>query len=519
MTGIWWQRPYSVLGAVALVWSLMNLWNFGLPGLHMDEVNHLAFIPGVRSEAAAGLHHFRLPDNWFDYQDRKLRYPILGGSVYNSTVSTYLGLGYFTLAGHSTASVRIFSALIALATLVALVSLIGRMFSWPAALLAGLLLATDPSHALSVRGQGLGFWLVILFAALAIHCLLSAADRPAPSRWTAALAGACLGLAVASYFVGLFIALPLALMALWQFRSRPGDLTRFVLAGLLALTPVLYALLSIHLINPTVLANLGMPDWAARESMAVLGADNLRRMWTLIQAAFGSFALATAMAGGGEPPFSGVRLIVWAVLGLLLLYHLPQRAGITGRQRSVIAAAMILVLSSLAGLWWFKATSVHHMLVVTLIATAACAALLRVGRPALRALAGLGMGVLLLTNLLAGVSIHRALQASGGAGYHNESHALVANLMAGPLRDHYPVFVSWGQHLQFLFLTEGNQPYAFHGRVIEDRLLELRANRGPLAVVAGPAEIDAVRALFPDGFEYPFWQRDGPPVLTIVRVD
>ena len=81
--------------------------NFYLPGIQMDVANHFAFIPGIFDASAAKLHHFRLPDNFFDLLDGSYQYPILGGSFYNTTVITYLFAFFFEIFGYTYETLRL----------------------------------------------------------------------------------------------------------------------------------------------------------------------------------------------------------------------------------------------------------------------------------------------------------------------------------------------------------------------------------------------------------------------------
>jgi hypothetical protein len=510
-----WRKPGLAIVAVTMVWVVMNLWNFGLPGLQADEVNHYAFIPGVKSAEAAALPHYRLPDNYFDYQDRKFRFPILGGSVYNSAISTYLGLPFFAVTGHSPASVRMFSGLIGLAGLLAVVTLIGRLAGWPAALIAGLVISTDPSHIMSIRSQGYYFWLVVLFAALAANFLLEIRRRKVVPVWLPAAAGACTGWCVMAYFVGLFVAVPLVVAAVLLLRYRPGHLIVFAAAGLLAYAPVLYALFSIHAWNPELLSNLGMPDWTVREAMPVLSLQNLERLQGMAMGAFGTHDFASWITGRIAADHANLRLMAFGT-GLLLIGVCFSSPKLRAPERQVFFATSISIcLLYFAGLLVFKATSVHHLLPLTVLASALVAALIGC-RGVVRWLGAAACLILVVSNLLATQSAQVKLQETGGRGFHNENYSRIAPVLSDQLGEYHPVFTGWGFHLQFLFLTDGRSPYTVTHRPSIDRLQSLLHRHERLAVVVAAADRLTVLDVFVAKDELRYAQRNGTELFSIL---
>lgn len=499
---------------LALLWAVMTLWNLGLPGLHMDEANHYAFVPGMKSESAAKLHHYRLPDNYLDRRDHVMQFPILGGSIYNSPTTGYLGLPYFAVAGHSVASLRIFSALIGLAAILSLAMLVGRIFGWPAALLAGAIIATDPTHVFSVRSQGVPFWPVILFWALAANFLLTAVRTRNLSVWPVIASGACLGLSVLAYFVGIFLALPLVVTAFIVLRKRPLHLAAFVLAGVLAYSPMFYALFSINAANPDLLRNFGMPDWTSRPSIATFSIENLSRLKTITVGAFGDHEFALWITGRGAIDFTLPRLLAFALAaGLIVVIAFLRRETPTSQRVFYGLFGAILALY-FCGLGLLKATSLHHMLPITVLAAAACAATVT-ARGLVRPLAAAACALLITSNLLVLNAAHDRLVETGGRGFHNERYSQLAPLFEGPMRDYHPVFAGWGFHLQFLFLTDGRVPYAFVGSPDVERIGQLVAKHSRLAVVVPLKDRQTIANAFVAERELRFAQRDGVELFSV----
>lgn len=499
---------------MALLWAVMTLWNFGLPGLQLDEANHYAFIPGIKSESAARLSHFRLPDNHLDNQDKLLRYPILGGSVYNSPITAYMALPYFAVAGHSVASLRVFSALIGLATILSLAVLAGRIFGWPAALLAGAIIATDPSHVFSARSQGVPLLPVTLLWALAANFLLTAVRNPNSSVWPVIAGGACLGFSVMAYFVGIFPALPLVLAAVIALRKRPAHLVLFLLTGLLAYSPVIYALLSIHAHDPELLRNFGMPDWAEHPAIALFSIENLLRMKTILLGAFGTHAFASWIAGGVEIDLAGPRLLAFglAICLILVITFLRRSTPISQRVFYWLFGAIIAL--HLIGLFSLKATSFHHLLPITMLTAVACGGAVAASG-LVRPLAVTVCALLIASNLVVLHGVHERLVETGGRGYHNESYSLITPMLAGPLKEYHPAFIGWGYHLQFLFLTDGRVPYTFMWRFQKERIDQLLVQHDRLAIIVPTVDRARVEEAFVPDQELSFTQRNGEELFSL----
>lgn len=506
-------RCGTVLAALTVLWVLMSMWNFPLPGLYFDEVNHYAFIPGVLSEEAARLHHYRLPDNWLDLSDGKLRYPILGGTIYNTVLRTYLGLPFFLVAGFSVEALRVFSALIGLAALLGSASLVGRVFGWLPALLFGLVLATDPTNVFSLRAQGGLFWLLIVFCSIAGHALLVAwRKRELPPWWTPIVAGAAIALAVASYFVGAFVALPLVICGLVVFRKHPGRLAVFLVAGIIAYAPVIYALVSIHLQSPQRLGNFGHPS-LVKERPPVFGPDNLARVLGRLRGAWGAYSFAGNVVGQkfGEFVPWRVAALVSAAAGWTWWLFRARPRGPRGALLAVIAVASCLYV---AGLFWLTSLNLHHLIPLSVMLVMAMACLVAVpGVP--RVAGGVALALLLATNAIALPAAHQAVRETGGSRYHNEVYAQPAALLARDYPDYYPVFAGWGFHLQFLFLTRGERPYTFMRKPDFARIGRLNVRHGKLAVFIGRRQREAFLEAFSPESELEVRQRNGRPAYSV----
>lgn len=505
-----------VLVMLSLVWALMSAWNFGLPGFYFDEANHFAFIPGLLSEDAARLPHYRLADNWIDLKDGVKQYPILGGTIYNSLLRTYVGLPFFLATGFSLESVRVFSALMGLVAILSSASLVGRLFGWVPALLFGLVVITDPSNVFSLRAQGGLLWMLIVFSTIAGHALLVAwQQRELPPWWTSIVAGASIGLAVASYFIGIFVALPLVVCGIVIYRHHPGRLMVFLSAGIIAYLPVLYALWSIQMTTPQHFANFGHPALdPARPSVPAL--ENLQRALKKLRNGLGSHRFAGSIVGGLHYDFWQVRIMAMLV-AIATWLVLVVRGGTSGApRRAFLATIGIFAALFMVALYKLVSLNLHHLIPLSLVlAMAVCCLVALPGVP--RIMGSCAFAVLLATNSVAMVDAHASLERTGGRGYHNEVYSLPASLMdTEGLQDHFPVFAGWGFHLQFLFQTRGERPYAFMSHPDSGRIRKLGDKHGNLAVFVNRRDREAFLGGFHPASELQLRQRDGRDLYSIM---
>jgi len=505
----------TVMLALLLLFTVGTLWDFGLPGLYMDEANHYAFIPGILHEQAATLHHYRFPDNWFDYQDKVYRYPILGGSIYNSTIRTYVSIPFFSIAGYSLETLRIFAALTAFAGVAAAAGLFGRLFGWPSALLASIIITTDPTNALLTRSQGGLFWFIVLFVALAGHALLSAARREKPSPWLAAAAGTCISLATSSYYVGVFFAIPLIAIAAVIYRKRLSHFFVLLGSGLLAFAPIIYSLISIYLKRPDLLDHFGMPSFALKNQIPTFSWANVERLASTLHNAFDTFGFARNIVGQFDTEMGMVRAVaIFAVLVSVLVVYLRRMEGRT-QARVLYAGSLASIAIYLVAAFFLKSLTYHHLVPVSILIVLLAASLIN-QTSKIRLLGMAACAVLLASNVSGLFAAHSQLRHTGGQALHNETVSLPAVMFRTTLAGYHPVFASWGFHLQYLFQTEGKSPYTFMTKVNREKIQRAIARHGPVAVVVWNDQRDAVLKDFTPTQEYKFTQRDGKPLYSIL---
>ena len=501
---------------ISILWLIITFWNFNLPGLYVDEVNHYAFAPGILSEQAAKLHHYRLADNIIDQQDNISQFPILGGSIYNTTIRTYIALPFFQTIGFSAEALRLFSSLAGLATIISIITLIGRIFGWTAAILLGLAVVTDPISSFSLRAQGGAFWFVTFFSTLCAHVLIEASNRVSPPHWMAAAAGVLLALTVHSYFVGYFIAFPLMVCGLCIFWRGRKTIITFLGVGFITYSPFLYALASIYIQTPGALSSYGIPAFAQKSALPIISLLNLERFIDLLNGAIGSFSFTRALVGNFITPFSEVRwVIVFVGLVSVIIFCLRSE----GVQKKFLLCITTIGIIYTFSLFCFKGTNTHHaiplvILLYMVISSGTTAPFL------LRYILVGVMALFIATNIISLSWAHQSLEKTGGVGYHNESYNVPAYLFRNSLKDYHPIFSSWGHHLQFLFQTKGSIPYSFISARYPDRINAAIKEFGKVAIIVNQKDFpiegidkhDIKSAL-------QFSQRNGPSLFYILLIE
>jgi hypothetical protein len=194
------------------------------------------------------------------------------------------------------------------------------------------------------------------------------------------------------------------------------------------------------------------------------------------------------------------------------------RKALSGEQRAFFWVAGLILFLYLSAMFLLKATSFHHLLPLTMIAAAAAASTLY-SRGLMRPLALTIAAFLLISNLASLRNAHDRLLETGGRGFHNENHTLVAELLSGPLMDYHPVFAGWGFHLQFLLLTDGHTPYTFLWSPEVARIDSLLRQHGQVAVVVPHAEYSSVGQTFRSSKKLIFQQRDGVDLFQIYLLE
>lgn len=461
----------------------MGGWNFELPGIHMDEVNHAAFGVGILDKDTVRLHHYRLPDNYFDSIDQVYQYPILGGSFYNSVITAYLGLPIYKVFGFSFESLRLFHAGLGFLCVVLGAFLIARAVGYPAAYIFAVLVTTNPDFIFSLRSQGAIFWPVVFFTLAAVFAFVRAAATPISYRrkWLIFCAGLCLGWSVASYFVGAFVVFPVLIFA-WLKLDRSFEYFSPLLIGLfIGYLPVIYAVTSVYLANPMSLSTYGMPEFALRDKTALLSIDNLVRMKNLFLSSLSKFSLTKSVVGQFSISASWLRTFSFSALALLSLWTVL-RTDNTDKVTRTIYLTLVILLTFVIGAFFLKGMHAHHMLPLYFVL--AIQASLLICLPGItRYLSAIMVGILLFGNVYALNLSHSSLENTAGRKYHNENYAAVARILKEECAECHPVFTLWGHHLSYLFLTKGIKEYTYLPSAETSKLKTLLYQYGHIAII------------------------------------
>ena len=486
-----WERPRAEKRASAvssrawvhscrfLPWLLFAMFAFReleLPGLYMDEINHAAFAPAIVDKRAADKPHYRLPDNILGDQSR---YPILGGSVYNSVIDTYLAIPMYQFLGFTLVTHRLWEITMCAGLLLLFQLLAYRLFQAPlVACAVTSCLAIDPLFIFQVRSNAYLFVLMLVGVfgvLLGLHHCWRNKSMPVFVAVTIALGT---GVALSSYWVaGAVLAVPF--LAATYLAQRYGRLTVLIIATVVFMLPYVYALLSIYLQAPQRLAHWGMPQFAinaqsqaplsmpaklgsaGQEYLSYLGAGHYfgpRRPLT--------FTGVSHLKGGTLKAailLSAVALVIADVF--VRIWRGDQDKDRVMFMASAVAAPLLCFWILLIV---FASVSFHHLLTtlpfVYLALGYVCDrawSLLRGSRASLQKAAALALPVIMLAvSFTQQEQVIAALRRTGGVGVFSERISQIPVLSS----QYYPrsllVFPDWGFHLPFLYLTAGKVPYA-----------------------------------------------------------
>jgi hypothetical protein len=510
-----------LIAILAAIWFLVTFWNFGLPGLYFDEANPFARAPGLVSDAIARMvfrsSPYNVPNNYLDYLDGVPRFPIFGGNVYNTVLHAYYGLPLFYALGFSLEILRLFEAIVLLMAVGSTALLLYRLAGFWPSVVFGVAALIDPSVAFAARSQAFAAsLLVVLFASIAGHLLLSYARSETPRLSWAFGIGLSSGFCVLTYFTGAFFTIPLVIAALYLVWNCRSHLVALLAGGAVPALIALYGLISIYIISPERLAKYGFSSNAAARQVGIptFGSANLLRMQTLFLGTFGEFAFVKRIVGSFTTEFGLARAV--AVLG----YFIVVAGGILrwrGQGEVKVAAVIALACAALycVGTFALKGIGLHHLPPLILLAYFVLVLGFSAGK-IIRTVAIVSLTAIIATNALGLARAQQALTRTGGVHFFNETVSLPATLFRTTFPGVTPVFVDWGFSQQFLFQAGGSIPYVF--RVLSDSSDVWRiAERHERIAIVSCRPPNAMRDLL-NGLiesELPFHQRDGKYVYSI----
>ncbi len=434
----------------------------------MDEMNHPAFAPAILNSGASNKPHYRLPDNILGNQTR---FPILGGSLYNSVATAYIAAPLYRVWGFTLITQRLFEALLSFIVLLLFYQLAQRWLkqTWVAWAIT-CCLAVDPLLTFQVRTVGYGFTLMLIPILIMLLILRSCWERDVLSSGAAIGLGGCTAAALSTYWVGApLMAIPY--LAAMHLARRKGRLILLLIATIIFLSPYLYALISVYLQTPQVFKNFGMPGFAvvAQQKAAV---PIFGKMSGAAMEYFKYFTGGPALNFTGVGPLSlGVVKSYLLISAMLLAFAFVIHSLRRRAQRREASFTLMAVIGPLLGfsciVVGLASVGFHHMLSTLPFAYLALGYLcVRVSELASKARPWLFYSIpmavplfLFFSAIVQQREVVQALRQNGGVGLYNERLGQVSILKPQLYPDSFLVFTDWGFHLQFLYLTEGTVPY------------------------------------------------------------
>jgi hypothetical protein len=520
---------WLVLGVLALALAGRGL---SAPGLYYDEV--------IQAEAAR---------EFLDADGSPLRIPgasstrIFGRWLpvftqpYMGALKSQLLIPSFTLFGASGASLRATTLAWGLLGLLFAMLLAHRLLGLGAALVAGALLAVDPSFLFVSRHDWGSFALALLLRCAGLYLFASGWSLRSNARVFAA--GLCFGLGV---YNKIDFAVPLAATALALCAVAPravagalrGEKRRLlaVAAGLLLGASPLFSELGTALLATRGALATGSDAGLWQEKLGALRSMFDGSYFDRLMRAGGSFERMFDVETAARSPF----LVIYALAIVFLAGRLALRARLKIWEpvpAFVLAAA---VFASLGILATPRATRIHHVLgaypfpqYVVALAILGLAA-----PPAGRARRAAAAGVALLAlagGLWASLRTFDTIQRSHGKGRWSDAVDELARELANQ-PGAVAVSLDWGFHAQLHFLERGLElrepiwgiarsdasarPWSFQG---DGRMRYLLWERDLAVFPVGPAFLETVRALGSGRVAIRVHaDREGDPAFVSVRI-
>ncbi len=520
---------WLALAALALALCARDL---SAPGLYYDEV--IQAVPASEFLAAdgqplqiPGADSTRLLGRWL---------PVFT-QPYMGALKSQLLIPSFALFGASTASLRLTTLAWSLLSIGCAMLLAHQLLGLGAALLAGALLAVDPSLLFVGRHDWGSFALAHLLRCAGLYLFVTGWSRGSRARTFAA--GLCLGLGI---YNKIDFAVPLAAAALALVLVAPREVVRALRTRTRELLP---AAAGFALGAAPMLRELAAALRATRGVLAApAGADVWReKLGALVSMLDGSYFDRLMRAGGSfERMFdvsgaaSGPFLVVYLLAIAFLVGWLARRARSARWEPALACVLATAVLSSLAILATPRAVRIHHVLGAypfpQLVVAAALVKLAgEKGSRARRAAAACVAALVLAGNALASLHTFDTIERTHGKGRWSDAISdLARELAAQP--GAVAVSLDWGFQARLRFLDRGlalrepiwllasqgaaQSPWRFEG---DERVRYLLWERDFAVFPVGPAFLDAVSALDPQRVAIRRWlDRDGDSAFVSVQI-
>lgn len=476
-----------VYGIVSIAWVCISLWNWRLPGIQMDEVGFFSYIPGFFSQTAAALSDFRIPDNYFDVLDGTQQYPIFGYDIYFTQLPVYVASPINVALNYSFGSLRLAESLMGLMCLLSLVKLVTRCASALVALTCAALVITNPVFVIASRSQGWMFLNIMTLTLLSINLVLGARVTKKKSLEVIYVYAAGVLLAISShiYFVGVFVAIPIFVWAIALLFEKKLTLLSMIFGMLTGFLPLIYGLISLWILQPSRLLHPFNPSAsAAQASFETLSFQNVDRILELINGSLVKYSFAQGVSG----PFtylgsSALGLVLLLALVYSLIRYQSLRKSIAIEAKLTIDVILAGAALSLAGAFVLHLINFHHLIVFIVLFYIALVLMLH---HTIRGkwIFALITSLIFLIQCGALKNFHTALVNSQGVGYHNVAWMAPGAGQKFCSDSETYVFVGWGAHLQYLFLTGGKENFVFQWKYDEKGLEKIVASQTrPIALI------------------------------------
>jgi len=436
--------------------SLLAIGDLGVPGPYYDEVIQalptLEFLEGrPRAAPLPGSEVLRLDGRPFPWMTQ----------AYMGALKSQLLIPSFAVAGADLSVLRLTTLAWSALGILACIAFARRAFGTGVALVAGLLLACDPSFIFMSRHDWGSFSLGFLLRCGAL--LFALAWWESGKLRHALLAGAALGLGIYNKvdFAPFPAAVVLALLAADRGALLRAVRERRTQAVAAIATAVLFAL-------PVLLSLPDLQGAAGRLAEEVGFSEKARALGSVLD---GSYFLRLMRVGGRFDAMFALEGVPPGGLGVVSVLTAVGLAACAARRRAPPGTLLLLACGVfLAGLLLLipGAVRAHHLMnlypfphcIVALGLAAlwgagrAPAADSRIGLLARRALAVALLLAVVTANLRILGDTHGELQRSGGRGYWSDAVVGFAEELSGSPGARV-VCLDWGLHNQVAFLGDG----------------------------------------------------------------
>jgi len=431
---------------VALAWLLLAALVFGLeappagePGLYYDE----AFLAQQGRDFLEPERETVHPPSTVSVEIAGRRFP-LRNAAYLGSLKSQLAIPALAAFGSSVPSLRTATLATALLGLLLAMLWAQRVFGLQAALLAGALVAFDPSFVFFGACEWGPFTTMLLCRALGLYLLTVGWQTRRGALVVAGAFALGLGVYARADFVLIGAALALAAVvalrgALWrQLRERPATVAAALVALVLGALPMLVSLADLL---------------AARQGVADRGSLGYRALvlWSTLD---GSHFHRLMQTGGlfehlfdTDAPASPFAVVVLLALGTAVFTRMRRDPGVVFLAVATASLAAFMLL--LPG-----AVRAHHMLNLLPFAHLLVAVVLVRGArsPRSRVVAvGLAVSLLAASARVTALTLSEIAESGGRGRFSNALDAFAAEIEAEPAA--VVVSLDWGFHEPLLFLT------------------------------------------------------------------